>query len=383
VDRELKRIWLFSLVVSLTVVATFFWYVNFTGGHDWTPLGYDTYYYLGYISQVVASGPLQFAATQHYVEFLYPILASAPVYLGASSDSVELVLPVVLACATVIANGVLALESGDLRVAILSVSFSAGWFAIYRMGADFDANLLAFPMLIMATTIILRVARKRSASGPVVVAFMLLVTLAAAAHIESTDFFLVTWMLAFALLGGRYAIRSNQLTMFLILAAALIASPFTLAYLRDVTAGVGGQYCAFPPYWLEVFGPAAPLAILGLGILVWSIKGPASNERYKNVLLAWSMLALGIGVLGYVTIFPIWLSDRALLLFPIPIVSSLGLLWTIDHVPRLTRIPQTKLLAILAVVIPLLTVPVVFTYAAPHFRYFLEHGASVVTCSSN
>lgn len=114
-DRELRRVWLFSLAVGVGMVAGFFWYVNFTQGYNWVPLGYDSYYYVGYISQVVASGPLQFAASQHYVEFLYPIVASIPVYLGASADIVEIVTPVVLACATVVATGILALESRGLE----------------------------------------------------------------------------------------------------------------------------------------------------------------------------------------------------------------------------------------------------------------------------
>ena len=59
-DEGFRRVWLLSLVVSVGAVAGFFWYVNLTQGHGWVPLGYDPYYYVGYINQVVASGPLQF-----------------------------------------------------------------------------------------------------------------------------------------------------------------------------------------------------------------------------------------------------------------------------------------------------------------------------------
>jgi hypothetical protein len=91
---------------------------------------------------------------------------------------------------------------------------------------------------------------------------------------------------------------------------------------------------------------------------------------------------VAIGVLGYVSQFPISDSDRALLLFPLPLVSSFGMVWLVDHIPRLQRSSQTRLLVIFAVAIPLLTVPVVFSYAAPHFKYFVEHGPSFVTCAS-
>jgi hypothetical protein len=380
-NRGFRRVWLFSLVVGVGTVASLFWYANFTQGHGWIPLGYDSYYYVGYINQVVASGPLQFAASQHYVEFLYPIVASIPVYLGASADAVEVVMPAILACATVVATGVLALESRDWRVATMSVAFSSGWFAVYRMGADFHANLFAFPLLILATVLLIKVSRRRSASQPVIGAFLSLVVLAGAAHIETTDFFILTWALAFILLGRRTALSSWRWSSFMILAGALVASPFTYAYLHGVAEGVGGQYCVFPTYWLEVFGPVVGLAALGLGVLAWQYRS-ASDSYLTRLLLSWSALAVAIGVLGYVSQFPISDSDRALLLFPLPLVSSFGMVWLVDHIPRLQRSSQTRLLVIFAVAIPLLTVPVVFSYAAPHFKYFVEHGPSFVTCAS-
>jgi hypothetical protein len=381
-DKGFRRVWLFSLVVSVGSVAIFFWYVNFTHGHNLLPLGYDTYYYVGYINQVIASGPLQFAASQHYVEFLYPIVASVPVYLGASTNIVEIVLPPVMGCATVVATGVLALETREWRIAILSVAFSSGWFAVYRMGADFDANLFAFPLLILASVLLVRVARRGATSGPVLGAFLLLVALAAAAHVETTDFFIVAWVVAYALLGRQITSSSRRWGLFMILAGALIASPFTYAYFQGVAGGLGAQYCVLPAYWLEVFGPVIGLAILGLGVVAWRYKAPGSDGYLTKLLLSWSALALGIGVLGYVTQFPIVISDRALLLFPLPIVSSLGTLWLVDHLPMPQRFSQIRMFAVFAVVIPLLTVPMVFTYAAPHFAYFAEHGPSVVACAT-
>ncbi|MGD0477177.1 MAG: hypothetical protein ABSB29_03290 [Nitrososphaerales archaeon] len=382
-DKGFRRVWLFSLAVSVGTVASLFWYANFTQGYNWIPLGYDSYYYVGYINQVVALGPLQFAASQHYVEFLYPIVASIPVYLGASADIVEIVMPVVLACATVGATGILALESRDWRVATMSVAFSSGWFAVYRMGADFHATLFAFPLLILATVLLIRVARRREASGSVLGAFLLLVVLAGTAHVETTDFFILAWALAFVLLGRRTQSSSWQWSSFMVLVGALTVSPLTIAYLQGVAGGVGGQYCIFPTYWLEVFGPAVGLAALGLGVVVWQCYGrPASGGYLTRLLLPWSALAVAIGVLGYVTQFPISDSDRALLLFPLPLISSYGMVWLVDRVPWLQRSSQTRLLAVLAIVIPLLTVPVVFSYAAPHFRYFAEHGPSFVTCAT-
>jgi hypothetical protein len=123
------------------------------------------------------------------------------------------------------------------------------------------------------------------------------------------------------------------------------------------------------------------LAFLGLGVVAWRYKVRGSDGYLTKLLLSWSALAVGIGVLGYVTQFPIDISDRALLLFPLPIVSSLGTLWLVDHLPTPQRFSQIRMLAVFAIVIPLLTVPLVFTYAAPHFAYFAEHGPSMVTCA--
>lgn len=373
--------WLFSLVVSVGTVASLFWYANYTNWHNWIPLGYDSYYYVGFIKQVVASGPLQFAASQHYVEFLYPIIASIPVYLGASADSVEIVLPAVLACATVVTTGVLALESRDWRIAILSVAFSSGWFAVYRMGADFHDNLFALPLLILATVLLLRVTRKGETSGPVVGLFLFLVVVAAAAHVETTDLFIASWFVAFILLGRPFMSASWRWSSFMIIAAAVATSPLTFAYFQGVAGGLGVQYCIYPPYWLEVFGPAAALAVLGIGVAAWRYKAPASEGYFAKLLLSWSVLAVAIGVLGYVTQFPITISDRSLLLLPLPLVSSLGILWLAERAPKTRRFSQTRLLIIAAIAIPLLIAPPVFAYVAPHFRYFAEHGPSFVTCA--
>jgi len=116
--------------------------------------------------------------------------------------------------------------------------------------------------------------------------------------------------------------------------------------------------------------------------MAWQFGKRASAGYLTKMALSWSVLAVAVGVLGYVTQFPITVSDRTLLLFPLPLVSSFGMLWLVDHVPRLQRSSQTRLLVVFAIVIPLLTVPVVFAYAAPHFKYFAEHGPSIVTCAS-
>jgi hypothetical protein len=359
-----------------------FTYVNIANWHGGVSLGYDSYYYVGYINSVVSSGPLRFAASQHYVEFLYPIVASIPVYLGVSADTVEMALPAIMACSLVVAVGVLGRETGDWRIAILSVAFSSGWFAVYRMGADFHANLFAFPLLLLATALLVRVTRKGNATWAHLGGFLLLVVLSAAAHIETTDFFMAVWLAAFVLLGLKTGSGSWRSSSLMIVSGALAVSPFTLAYFQGVSGGLGAQYCVFPPYWLEVFGPALGLVVLGIGVAVRHYSAPTSEGYFVKLFLSWSVLAVLIGVLGYVTSVPIVISDRTLLLFPLPFVSSIGIAWLVEHVPKLQSYSQASLLAVLAVAIPLLTVPAVFSYAAPHFRYFADHGPTLVSCAT-
>jgi hypothetical protein len=369
--------------VSVASVAVFFLYVNLSKGQDWIPLGYDSYYYVEYITKVISSGPLQFAASQHYVEFLYPILASIPVYLGASPNAVEVVLPALLACGTVAATAVLSLESRDWRISTLAVSFASGWFAIYRMGADFDANLLSFPLLILATVLLIRLGRKTEVSWSYSPAFAILVLLAAATHVESTDFFILVWAVSFVIFRAQSAFGSSRSCAIMILIGAVLATPFTIAYAQAISGGLGGEYCVFPPYWLEVFGPLAGLAILGFIVLARQSLTVNAGEYFTSLVVTWSSVAVCIGVLGYLTQFPIAVSDRALLLFPLPIVTSIGAVWIIDHADRIHPFSQTKLFTVLAIAIPLATVPLIFVYAAPHFRYFEQHGPSMVTCATS
>jgi len=359
-------------------------YVNIANWHNGIPLGYDSYYYVGWINQVVSAGPIQFAASQHYVEFLYPIVASIPVYLGVSADSVEIVLPVVLACATVVATGYLALESGSLKFAILTVAFTAGWFAVYAMVADFSGNLLALPLLLLATAMLVRVAVKGHVTARVVGVFLLMVGLAAASHVETTDFFIVSWALAFIVLGVVSKSTSWKQNATMIAAGAVVSSPFTFAYLQGVSSGgFGSQYCVYPPYWLRVFGPAAVVAVVGIGVAAWLYKAPKSEGDFARLLFTWSVLAIVIGIPGYVSSFPIVLSDRSLLLLPLPLVTSLGGLWLMNQSSRIRGYPQDRLFAILAVGVPLLVGTLVFAYTAHDFRYFADHGPSFVTCGAS
>lgn len=384
--KFVNHLCLFALGASLVSVMAFFVVANLTFGRNGAPLGWDVSYYLAWMGQVVALGPLQFAASQRFVEFLYPIVASVPVYFGTSPATVELIFPPILACLTIAAAGTLALESRDLITTTLTLAFASGWFAIYRMGADFHANLLAFPLLLFASACLLRTRREGRISNKVFASFLVPTVIAAAVHIEATGFFMLVWFASFLLLGwgSGLAVWKNSATM--IGSAMLVTAPFTLAYLSQIatgTGGIGSLYCPYAPYWLEVFGPTIGFSVLGIIAAAMSVSRTNEQRDFFLTLLSWSAISVAIGALAYITSFPINISDRSLLMFPTPFVSSIGLLWLLERA-GIQLGQSSKWLVALTIAIPLLLVPAVYSYTAPaHFHYFPNHSPSLVSCPSN
>jgi hypothetical protein len=344
-------------------------------------LGYDTFYYLEWIRQVVATGPFAFASSQHFIDSLYPILASVPVLLGASPELVEVLLPPFLACLTVVAVAVLALMSNDEVTSMVSVLFASGWFALYRMGADFHANLLAFPLLIFASTCLIGARRQYAGKWKLELAFLFLVAVAAAAHVEATVFFLAVWSVAFLVASRRSENDGRHRTIVIIAAGWVIALPLILEYVTNAATSQIGQYCVFPPYWLQVLGPSIVLAILGLVVLSIGAQRGLLSSDYSRLVVSWSFISVLVGVLGYISPFPIGVSDRALLLLPVPLLSAPGLVWLLSKL-HLSQRQSTGILVALMILIPLSTVPVVYAYAAPHYQYFANHSTAFVECNS-
>jgi hypothetical protein len=368
-----KHLLAYSVIVSEVAVIAFFAAANLIMGKNGLPLGADTYItWQPDIRQVLSVGSLQFAANHHYVEVLYPILASIPVRLGATIDEVEIYAPIVLAVASVAATAYLAREFRDAKIAVLTVAFTAGWFAIYRMGADFRGQLLAFPLLLLATTLLLRVGKTSHLPRDVAL-FAVLVGLAALAHVETTAMFVLVWAVTFLVLGLRGNFRKRRMLVMLAVAVVLSIAILPAAlniYPLIFSCGANCRpYPVYPPYWLEVFGPEVALAILGLLICAYEMRRPEA-EPIVGLVLAWSVVSIIVGILAYV--FP-WVnlevSDRTLLMLPVPFLSAVGTGWLGDRSRLFSRYPN--LLSILVFLIPAVTAPAVFAYLVPQrFRYY-------------
>ena len=161
----------------------------------------------------------------------------------------------------------------------------------------------------------------------------------------------------------------------------VIASPFALSWLLTSVPNASSNYCVQPVYWLDVLGPGAGLSILGLALSVnWSRK--PGRELTSQLVLAWSFVAIAIGVLGYLfPWFPIGISDRALLLLPVPLLSAIATVWLCEKRALFARHPYLLIIMILA--IPLVLTSAVFAYVVPaNFRYFASHDISAVICTA-
>jgi len=306
------------------------------------------------------------------VEVLYPILGSIPGWFGVAATTIEIFSPILMAVAAVGALAILASEFRDWRVAVLSVAFAAGWFAIYRMGADFHGQLLAFPLLLLATTLVLRIQRTAHLPRDLAL-FILLVGLAALAHIETTLVFLAIWTFTFLAFNLRTTVRRRSLTIALVgsLLIAIPVVPYVLARFPITLPCAEGcsPYPILPAYWLEVLGPAAPLVVLGLALCVNNLR-KGGSDQITNLIVVWSLLTLAIGSLGYLfPWFDIAYSDRTLLMLPVPLLSAVATVWMTERGGFLAR--HANLIMLLVVLIPLVTAPAVFAYIVPQrFRYY-------------
>jgi hypothetical protein len=356
-------------------VVAFFIAANLLMGRNGMPLGGDTYTtYQPWIKEVLSIGPIQFAQNQHFVEVLYPIIGSFIVRLGVAVTIEEIIFPIILAIATVAATALLAREFEDKRVTVLSIAFAAGWFTIYRMGADFHGQFLAFPLLLVATTLLIRIMEAKHVARNVVF-FAISLGLATLAHVETAAVFVAIWGITIVVFGLRRTTIS-KVGLIVALAAALLISIPVLQY----ALSWGGWWCGpncrpyplLPTYPLQVFGPEVAFVVLGLALCVRRVVKSQAEPAIKLVTV-WGIFVIGVGALGY--LFP-WFSlpysDRTLLMLPVPMLSAVATVWLIERGGFLSR--HASLITLLIFAIPAVAAPAVFAYVVPErFRYYLPY----------
>jgi hypothetical protein len=263
-------------------------------------------------------------------------------------------------------------EFEDPKVGALTIAFSAGWFALYRMEVDFHGQLLAFPLLLLASALLLGI-RKTTHFPRDIAIFTVLVGLAALAHVETTAVFVAFWVAALLVLGFRNRLWKPRILVMLALALvfsiAILPAALTVYPLAFACGANCRPYPVYPPYWLEVFGPEVALAVLGLGVCASKLRKP-NAEPVIGLVLAWSVVTIIIGSLAY--LFPwinIEVSDRTLLMLPVPLLSAISTGWLGDRFGVFSRYPG--LMTLLVLIIPAVTAPAVYAYLVPQrFRYY-------------
>ncbi len=370
-----------SMLVTTSFIIVFYAIANEEYGVGGLPLGWDTASYLGEVRMIITQGFLPFAGSAHYQHILYPLVASIPVNLGISPNLAEMILPVVFSVALALTIGYLSLTaSGNALIGALSATFAAGWFGLYRMGADFHSNLLAFFLLVLAATFLFR-TRSEGTRGSYGVAFVSVTILASFAHAETTAYFLLIWFLTFVVWDAiACATKLWRRTLFLLAIAALAVSPEMALLVQnavDLTIdpkGLAFRYPIAPIFWLQVIGPVAVLAVAGLTLAFMLAIRDWERGFYAAFVLVWGLTSVGIGSLAYIIpSFPIAFSDRVLLLFPLPLTCSITSYWLWRRFVSPNSRHLLRSATLLFIAIPLVTAPAVYAYATPaHFRTYID-----------
>lgn len=372
-EAEAGDLWFLSLVASITTVVVFFAAANILMGRNGIPLGGDaTGNWIPQIKHALAVGPLQYAESQHYVEVLYPIIGSYAVHLGVTADQFEIYAPVVMAVASVGGTAYLAREFVDQRVGVLSVAFAAGWFTIYRMGADYHGQFFAFCLLLPATGLLVRFSRTKRLPRDLTL-FAILVVLATFAHVETTAVFVAIWVLTFAIFGVGKAKGTKRLLLMVGL-SLVIAVPVLYEVVPTLFSlyGINSTklpYPELPTFWLQVLGPEVILVFLGLAVSVYELRKPGCDLLTKLVLV-WTVFSFVVLSGWYVfQSVNLTISDRTFLMLPVPFLSAKATVWLGDRGGVFAR--YNNLLVILILLIPALTAPAIFAYLVPErFRYY-------------
>ena len=367
--EEVKDLWSLSLIASVATVVVFFVAANVLMGRNGLPLGGDPNAgYVPSINQALAMGRLQFAQSRNFIEVLYPIIGSFAVQLGMTADQFEILAPIIMAVAAVGGTAYLARDFVDQRVGILSVAFAAGWFAIYRMGADYHGQFFALCLLLPATGLLVRITRTKHLPRDLVL-FGILVVLATGAHVETTAVFVAVWALTLAVFGlGRT--RGTRRLLLVVAISAAMAFPllYELPSGFDVTF-TGPVYPELPTYWLQVLGPEVVLVFLGLALCAYEVRKPWCDFLTKLVLV-WTVFSFVV-LSGWYVFHSVNLavSDRTFLMLPVPLLSAKATVWLGERGGLFAR--YRNALVVLVLVIPAITAPAIFYYLVPlRFRYY-------------
>jgi hypothetical protein len=340
-------------------------------GHDGLPIGSDTPHYIGGALIVATQGPAALISLQGPYDVVYQMLEGVFLWIGIPGTSVEIFFPIVLAASITYLLTRLVLVHLNTRAALFVALSTPGWYAVYRLQADLHANLLALTLFVPAMILL---SRTRSVRDLRCLLGLALIVLASLTHIESTLFLVFVTLTSSVTKLRPYPFK-------LAIATTAVAMPATLFYashLLRVLISSGGslEFSTAQPLdsWIVPLGPLLPFSAIGL---VWSSIRPRSwVEIFAAV---WGSASIVVGISQYFSPQTVIFAQRAIILFPTPLLAGLGIHRLIQILPRLKtwRIPSRYvrtgvIIAIFAILA--LSWPVASVSAAPNEKIFLTSG---------
>jgi hypothetical protein len=361
-------------------------------GHGNLPIGWDTPQYIGQITTVASKGPLQFVQDNGFYNFMYSEIAALPTIFGVSPISVEIFFPIILAVLLAGACGYLAKKNLGAEVAIYTVLLCTMWFALYRIGTDLHPNLLALVIVIFALAVFPPWKTKNKTSMSKRLLFYIMIFLASLVHIESVLF--LSFIIVCTLVIADFKNSSNgRISKILkdIIPLCIALAPSTILYYYRLTRLVdysNGNPVFLPPLsidlWLAYIGFLLPFAIYGAVSLFTEKtisqpkKGNSLSQPYVTFIVVWAVASIGIAALNYASPTLSIFSERALMLFPGPLLAALGLKKIIDLARTSHHSKRAQQIIGIAILIALVTSGWTITYltVAHNHRVFISETAN-------
>jgi hypothetical protein len=311
-------------------------------------------------------------ALQGPYNIVYQMIEGVFVWAGAPATVLEMVLPIILAASIPYLVSKLAVARLNLRAAILVALATPGWYAVYRLQADLHANLLALTLFLSALVLL---SQARSLRSPRFIYGVALIGLASFTHVESTLFLVFVTTVSSLSKLRPYPLRMTLVSTTVVVPATLL---YFLRLLQLLVLSGGSLEFSSPQTfasWITTLGPLIPFTIIGL---VWSSVRPRSwMDVFASV---WGIVSIIIGISQYVSPQTVIFAQRAIILFPTPLLAGIAM-YRLSNVTTglkalkvLQRIPlRYSRTAVLVAMFGVLALswPVTSLWATPNEKVFL------------
>ena len=311
-------------------------------------------------------------ALQGPYNLVYQMMEGVFVWAGIPATILEMVLPIILAASFPYLVSKLVVARLNLRAAILVALATPGWYAVYRLQADLHANLLALTLFLSALVLL---SQARSLRSPRFIWGVALIGLASFTHIESTLFLVFVTTVSSLTNFRPYPLRMTLVATTVVIPATLF---YFLRFLQLLVLSGGSLEFSSPQTfgsWITTLGPLIPITIVGL---IWSSVRPRSwIDVFASV---WGIVSLVVGISQYISPQTVIFAQRALILFPTPLLAGLAMyrlsnmttgLNTLKVLRRIS-LPYVRTAVLVAIFgVLVLSWPVTSLWAAPNEKVFL------------